>query len=762
MKAPKSITQTKELESALPDAVPSSPPTFLDQQRQEQEKKEILRRYRALLRIARPHLSGDDAKKIKKAFEIAHDAHQGVRRKSGEPYIYHPLEVARIVVEEMGLGTTSIICALLHDVVEDTEVKLADIEQVFGKKVSRIIDGLTKVPAPTQMFGINKSAQAETFRKVLMTISEDIRVVLIKIADRLHNMRTLESMSKEKQLKIQAETQYIYAPIAHRLGLYNIRSELDDLCLKYANPEVYQDIISKIAKSKSARTRFINEFNKPIIEALDRLGLKYDIKSRLKAVSSIWNKMQKQKVPFEEVFDLFAIRIIIDTSEGDDEKAACWRVYSIVTDFYQPNVSRLRDWVSVPKANNYESLHTTVMSRKGQWVEVQIRTRRMDEIAEKGYAAHWKYKGGNDKGEQGIEKWIAKVRETIENQDLSALEMVDNFRAELFDKEIYVFTPTGDLKVFPKGATILDFAFDIHSGLGEHCLGGKVNHKLVPLNYQLQNGDQIEILKSSKPKVNEDWLKFVYTARAKQKIKQALKKDHKALSDSGKEIISRKLKQLKIQMTDEVLGQLTDYFGLSTPTDLFIKVGKGEIDHTQIKKFREESEKHKDAPKDVKEVKEILQKEHQKDVLVIGDGKAGVEYVLSQCCKPIAGDSIFGIVTVSRGIRIHRTDCPNATAMLASFGDRVIKVQWAKDKPNKFDVSLHIIGTDRQGLINDLTYIISHAHKVNICSLNIGTQNGNVFDGRVTVSVSNSQQVQNLVEDIKRIEGVVNVHRFDE
>ncbi|MCC5944426.1 MAG: bifunctional (p)ppGpp synthetase/guanosine-3',5'-bis(diphosphate) 3'-pyrophosphohydrolase [Bernardetiaceae bacterium] len=730
----------------------------------EAEKKEILKRYRALLRLARPYLKPGDAKNIKKAFNIAHDAHKDVRRKSGEPYIYHPLEVARIVVEEMGLGTTSIICALLHDVVEDTEVELKDLEEVFGDNVAKIIDGLTKVP---NNFETNKSQQAETFRKVLLTISEDIRVVLIKIADRLHNMRTLESMPKEKKLKIKAETQYIYAPLAHRLGLYNIRSEFEDLSLKYSNIEAYNKIIAHLKNTKAARTRFINEFKKPIVEELDKLGYNYTIKSRLKSVASIWNKMQKQSVSFDEVYDLFAIRIIIDIPERE-EKASCWRVYSIVTDFYQPNTKRLRDWISIPKANGYESLHTTVMSRKGQWVEVQIRSKRMDEIAEKGYAAHWKYKGSkDDKSERGIEQWINKVRETIENNELSALEFMDDFRSNFFKDEVYIFTPQGDVKVMPAGHTVLDFAFEIHSEIGEHCMGGKVNHKLVPLTYALQNGDQVEILTSSKPKVNEGWLKIVKSSRARTKIKQLLKKDQKEIMEQGKEIIQRKLRQLSMPYDDEVLNQLVDYFATKNVPQLYLLVGKGAIEHTEIKRFRESINKNKLKEKELQTSKEEATpldkpKPKRKDAeLVIGGSDADMEYSLSSCCRPIPGDDIFGIVTVSRGIRVHRTDCPNAVEMMASFGDRIISVRWAKDKDKRFEIGLHIIGTDRMGIVNDITRVISNQHKVNILSISIKARK-NVFEGRISLSVVNKNQVETLIQEITRVEGVVNIQRYDE
>ena len=729
------------------------------EEREKKEKAQILQRYRHLMRIARPYMQGNDAQKIKKAFQIATEAHGNVRRKSGEPYIFHPIEVARIVVEEMGLGTTSIICALLHDVVEDSDIPLSRLEEEFGSRTAKIIDGLTKVPS--DMFGQEKSQQAETFRKVLLTISEDIRVVLIKIADRLHNMRTLESMPTAKQLKIKAETQYIYAPLAHRLGLYNIRSELDDLSLKYSNKKAYNEIVEHIKRTKASRTRFINEFKKPIEEELARQGLDFEVKSRMKSISSIHKKMVKQQIPFDEVYDLFAIRIILNTGIGQDEKAACWRTYSIVTDFYQPSPQRLRDWISAPKTTGYESLHTTVMSKRGQWVEVQIRTHRMDEIAEKGYAAHWKYKGGTDKSESSIEGWIARVRESIENKDLSALEFIDEFQNNFFSDEIYVFTPKGDLKVLPQQSTILDFAFDIHSEIGERCMGGKVNHKLVPLNYELQNGDQIEILVSSKTKVSEDWLSYVRTSKSKQCIRQALKKDQKIVIEDGKDIVKRKLKQLKLEFNDSTVNQLLEYFNYKYASDFYYAVGKGKILHTQIKKFIEDDEAYKASKvKPKKEVKEHKKKKKD-DILLIG-GDSTIEFHLSKCCHPIPGDDIFGLTTSGRGIRIHRTDCPNAVAIMASYGDRIISVNWSSQKSQTFEVLLTVIGADRMGLVNDVTRIISNQNKVNICGISFNISQETVFEGEVRLRVSNTDQVQKLITELKELDGVVQVMRQDE
>ncbi len=501
-----------------------------------EEKREIIARYRRLLRLAKPILKEGDARLIKRAFTISMEAHKNMRRKSGEPYIFHPLSVAEICVEEIGLGTTSIIAALLHDVVEDTDIQLSDLQGIFGKKIAKIIDGLTKIRG---VFEYGTSAQAENFRKMLFTLSEDVRVILIKLADRLHNMRTLESMPRNKQLRVSSETIYLYAPLAHRLGLNAIKTELEDLYLRFTDPPIFEEITNKIAETKASRNRFIKQFVLPIKEELDKLGVNYEIKSRPKSVFSIYNKMRKQNIPFEEVYDLFAIRVIIDTPL-EQEKSYCWQVYSIVTDYYTPNPDRLRDWISTPKGNGYESLHTTVMAKNGQWVEVQIRTLRMDEIAEKGYAAHWKYKDNAAKYESNLEKWLVRVRETLEKQDLTALEFVDDFRGNLFSEEVFVFTPKGELKTLPTGATALDFAFDIHTDIGAKCIGAKVNQRLVPINHVLKNGDQIEILTSAKQKPNEDWLRFVISPKAKSKIKELLKENKRKVSDDGKEVLLRK------------------------------------------------------------------------------------------------------------------------------------------------------------------------------------------------------------------------------
>lgn len=729
-----------------------------------QENKEIVRRYRQLLRRAKPVLKEGDAKFIRKAFHTAVEAHKDVRRKSGEPYIFHPISVARICVDEIGLGTTSIVAALLHDVVEDTDATVQDIERDFGKKIARIIDGLTKISG---VFEHGSSQQAENFRKMLLTLSEDVRVILVKLADRLHNMRTLDSMPEHKQYKIASETIFLYAPLAHRLGLYAIKSELEDLYLRYTDRESYDYITERIADTKEDRSRFIKSFIRPIQKELNSTGLDYLIKGRPKSVYSIWNKMKKQDIPFEEVYDLFAIRVIIDT-DLENEKAACWKVYSIVTDYFKPNPDRLRDWISTPKANGYESLHTTVMARTGRWVEVQIRTKRMDEIAEKGYAAHWKYKD-NSAQSSNLEQWITKVREMLEQNDSSALEFVDDFRGNLFNEEVFVFTPKGELRTLPNGATALDFAFDIHSEVGAKCIGAKVNQRLVPITYKLKNGDQVEILTSSKQKPNEDWLRFVVTSKARSKIKDELKEDQKFIADQGRESLIRKLKQLKLDPTTETFDRLRAYFNLNNHFELFLKYGSGIIDQKQVKEFKNFKPSHtikqrsqeskRKAIRDAKQFENEFRKVKSDDMLLIGEDMDVVDYILAKCCNPIPGDNVFGFVTVNEGIKIHRTTCPNAPELLANHAHRVIKAKWASQHANAFLVGLRIIGTDRVGLINDVSSIISEELKVNMRSMSIDTDSG-IFEGNIMLYVNDTSQLDTLIQKLNNVEGVVKVSRF--
>ncbi len=728
-----------------------------------EEKREIISRYRRLLRKAKPVLKDGDAKRIKRAFTLALEAHKDMRRKSGELFIFHPLTVAEICVEEIGLGTTSIIAAIIHDVVEDTDIELIDIERMFGKKIAKIVDGLTKIRG---VFEYGTSQQAENFRKMLFTLSEDVRVILIKLADRLHNMRTLESMPRNKQLKVASETIYLYAPLAHRLGLNAIKTELEDLYLRFTDQTVYRDIANKIDETRASRNKFIKAFVNPVKEELDQLGVEYEIKSRPKSIFSIYNKMRKQNIPFEEVYDLFAIRIILDTPV-EQEKSYCWQVYSIVTDYYTPNPDRLRDWISTPKANGYESLHTTVMAKNGQWVEVQIRTKRMDEIAEKGYAAHWKYKDNANNHESNLEKWLVRVRELLERQDLTALEFVDDFRGNLFNEEVFVFTPKGELKTLPVGATALDFAFEIHTDIGAKCIGAKVNQKLVPINHPLKNGDQIEILTSSKQKPNEDWLRFVVTQKAKSKIKDLLREDKRHQADEGKETLQRKLKQLKLDPNSQLFENMRAFFNVNSQFELHHQVGIGKIGLNELKRFKE----HKPDPTPRHKPGELgdnKASEHEippskgqyDDILLIGEDMDVVEYKLAKCCTPIPGDEVFGFVTVSEGIKIHRTNCSNAPELLSNHNNRVIKAKWTSQHEVAFLTGLKVVGTDRVGLINDVSKIISEELKVNMSSISFRTEQG-IFDGEIMLYVNDTRHLDLLISKLEKVEGVVKVARFD-
>jgi guanosine-3',5'-bis(diphosphate) 3'-pyrophosphohydrolase len=725
----------------------------------EAEKAEIVKRYRALLRACKSTLQKGDKKMIRKAFEMALESHKDMRRKSGEPYIYHPIAVAQIAAEEIGLGTTSIVCALLHDVVEDTNMTLDDIEREFGKKVAMIIDGLTKISG---VFDTNSSLQAENFRKMLLTLADDVRVILIKLADRLHNMRTMEFMPRDKQLKLSSETVYLYAPLAHRLGLYAIKSELEDLSMKYMERETYQFIKNKLNEKKTEREKFIRDFIEPVKKVLEGQGLVSDLFGRPKSIHSIWNKMKKKAIPFEEVYDLFAIRIILD-SAPEHEKADCWKAYSIVTDLYRPNPDRLRDWISSPKANGYESLHTTVMGPRGQWVEVQIRTKRMNEIAEKGFAAHWKYKESST--DSGLDQWVQKVREMLKNPESNALDFIDDFKMNLFSDEIFIFTPKGALIQLPLNATALDFAFEIHTDVGASCIGAKVNHKLVPLNHKLQNGDQVEIITSSKQTPKEDWLNIVVTAKAKAKIKSALKEEKRKVAEDGKEILERKMKSLKITYNSENIHKLSYYFKLPSVQDLFYNVAKGVIDMKDLKEYQASEKQVENKPQDKIEAEQIQSlmrnlKAKDKDMLLIGEDMQKIDYKLANCCNPIPGDDVFGFVTVGDGIKIHRTNCPNAAKLMANYGYRIVKARWTNQQELAFLTGLRITGIDDVGLINKLTTVISNDFKVNMRSITVDSDNG-IFEGSIMVYVNDTEHLDNLIKKLKTVKGVTGVDRFD-
>jgi len=724
------------------------------------EKSEILKRYTALLRASKSTLQRGDRGMIRKAFGVALESHKDMRRKSGEPYIYHPIAVAQIAAEEIGLGTTSIVCALLHDVVEDTDVTLDEIEKEFGKKVAMIIDGLTKISG---VFDTNSSLQAENFKKMLLTLADDVRVILIKLADRLHNMRTMQYMPRDKQLKLSSETIYLYAPLAHRLGLYAIKSEMEDLSMKYMERETYQFIKNKLNEKKAEREKFIKDFIEPVKKVLEGQGLIADIFGRPKSIHSIWNKMKKKSIPFEEVYDLFAIRVILD-STLENEKADCWKAYSVVTDLYRPNPDRLRDWISSPKANGYESLHTTVMSPRGQWVEVQIRTKRMNEIAEKGFAAHWKYKESST--DSGLDQWVQKVRELLKNPDSNALDFLDDFKMNLFSDEIFIFTPKGALIQLPLNATALDFAFEIHTDVGASCIGAKVNHKLVPLSHKLQNGDQVEIITSSKQSPKEDWLNIVVTAKAKAKIKSALKEEKRKIAEEGKEILERKLKSLKITYNSENIQKLSYHFKLPSAQELFVNVAKGIIDIKDLKEYQASEKVVENKPQDkieVEQVKSLLRnnvKAKDSDILLIGEDMQKIDYKLANCCNPIPGDDVFGFVSVSDGIKIHRTNCPNATKLMSSYGYRIVKAKWTEQHELAFLTGLRITGIDDVGLINKLTTIISNDFKVNMRSITVDSDNG-IFEGSIMVYVNDTVHLENLIKKLKTVKGVTGVNRFD-
>lgn len=730
----------------------------------EEEKKEIALRYKDLLKGTYQTLNDTDKKAIRKALDFAVEAHSTQRRKTGEPYIYHPIAVAKIVAYEIGLGAVSIIAALLHDVVEDTKYTLDDIEQNFGETVAKIVDGLTKISSLNQ--DIDTSMQAENFRKMLLTLNEDVRVILIKIADRYHNMLTMDAMAPHKQQKIASETLYIYAPLAHRLGLFNIKSDLEDLGLKYTEPDVYNEIFNKIKESKEKQNEYIDTFTDILRKSLENEGFKFTIKGRTKSIFSIRKKMVTQDVTFDEVYDKFAIRIIYKSKEKS-EKFDAWKIYSIVTDHFQPNPSRLRDWITQPKSTGYESLHTTVMGPQGRWVEVQIRSERMDEIAEKGYAAHFKYKHGTDKvTESGLEGWLNRLRESLENNESSAVDFIEDFKLNLYAKEIYVFTPNGDLKSLPKDSTALDFAFAIHTQVGYQCRGARVNRKLVPISHVLHSGDQVEIITSSTQKPNVRWLEIAKTARARGRIKAALKDDQKQISIDGKEILTRKLRHLKINLDESVVNELVNYFKLKTSFDLFYRAGIGTIENSMLKSYAAQKSNpfinfFKSKIKRTKAPEYVDQEEltTKYDLLVFGVDEEQLDYSLSKCCSPIPGDKVFGFITINEGIKVHRNDCPNAVSMQAKYAYRIMSAKWIDSTQEEFTAILKIFGNDTVGMVNNITRVISNNMNVNIQSINIEGHQG-VFEGIVTVKVKNKTQLTKLIESIKRIEGVEKVSRI--
>ncbi|RMB64179.1 bifunctional (p)ppGpp synthetase/guanosine-3',5'-bis(diphosphate) 3'-pyrophosphohydrolase [Dokdonia sinensis] len=728
----------------------------------EAENKELTRQYKKLLRISYQALTKDDKVLIRKAFDIAVDAHKEQRRKSGEAYIFHPLAVAQIVASEIGLDATSIAAALLHDVVEDTEYTLNDIEQMFGETVARIVDGLTKISNLKKDRDV--SLQAENFRKMLLTINDDPRVIIIKIADRLHNMQTMDAMRPDKQAKISSETLYIYAPLAHRMGLYNIKTELEDLSLKYTEPEVYNDIRGKIKESKAEQDQYIIDFKKVIEDSLDTEGLNYEIKGRPKSIYSIRKKIMTQGVTFEEVYDKFAIRIIYK-SDRANEKFLAWKIYSIVTDHFRPNPTRLRDWISSPKTTGYEALHITVMGLKGRWVEVQIRSDRMNEIAEKGYAAHFKYKQGDDK-DKGLDEWINRLQEALESSDQSAVDFVENFKLNLYNKEIFVFTPQGELKSLPKGATPLDFAFSVHTEVGMHTRGARVNGKLVPLSNELKSGDQVDIITSDQAKPTSNWLDYATTARARSKIKSSLKDEKKDIAAEGKVVLSRKLKSQKIALNEKTINELVSYFKLGTSLDLFYRVGTGVIDNKMIKEFAAQRSnalmsfiKSKIRKPTIQENIDRDEITAKYDSLVFGKEEQKLDYTLAKCCNPIPGDSVFGFTTIKEGIKVHKHNCPNAIDMRSKYAYRILTAKWIDSSAEGYKVDIALTGIDNLGLVSQVTAEISGHMHVDMRNINFSTNHG-VFKGQITVVVQNQGVLKTLIENLKKINGIDKVTRL--
>ena len=729
----------------------------------EAENKAIAQEYKELLRISYQTLTDEDKKIIRKAFDVAVDAHKDQRRKSGEAYIFHPIAVAKIVARDIGLGATSIAAALMHDVVEDTDITVQDIEKMFNPKIAQLVEGLTKIAKVKTDQEI--SVQAENFRKMLLTLNDDVRVILIKIADRLHNMQTMGSMVDYKQAKIASETLYIYAPLAHRLGLYNIKTKLEDLGLKYTEPEVYNDIVSKIKETKEEQDEYIKTISDVLSKSMIDEGIEFTIKGRPKSIYSIRRKMKVQGVTFDEVYDKFALRIIYKANQHD-EKFIAWKIYSVVTDHYRPSPSRLRDWISSPKSSGYEALHITVMGPKGRWVEIQVRSERMDEIAEKGYAAHYKYKNGATE-EHGLEIWLNQLKEALENSSTNAVDFVEDFKLNLYAKEIYVFTPKGEIKSLPKGATSLDFAFSIHSEIGVKTRGTRVNGKLVPLNHVLNSGDQVEIITSANQKPTSQWLDYVTTSRAKNKIKNVLNENTKKIAEDGKEILTRKLRHLKIVLNENTTNELVNFFKLQTSLDLYYRAGIGAIENQQLKDYAAQKSNTlvnffkktiKRSPSNQPE--QIHKNEISKkyDLLVFGTEQDKLDYKLSTCCNPIPGDEVFGFVTINEGIKVHRKDCPNAISMQSNYAYRIIPAKWIDSSQEEFKAILKITGMDILGLTNELTKVISNQMHVNIQSISLNTDAG-IFYGQVAVVVQNNTILKKLIENIKTVDGIDKVTR---
>jgi GTP diphosphokinase / guanosine-3',5'-bis(diphosphate) 3'-diphosphatase len=746
------------------------------------EKTEILKRYRVLLRICASKIKPEDKILIRKAFDIALQAHRDMRRKSGEPYIYHPLAVAQICVAEIGLGATSVICALLHDVVEDKrdEYPIEYITGIFGEKVSKIVEGLTKIKQifdssstkVTENGASHISIQAENFRKILVTLSDDVRVILIKLADRLHNMRTLDAMTdKAKQKKIASETTFLFAPLAHRLGLYAIKTELEDLSLKYTEPDIYKSILQRLKETENERVKFLNKFKAPIVKALKEQGIDFRIVARPKSISSIWEKMQKKEIPFDEIYDIYAIRIIVDTLP-EDEKKICWNIYSIITDIYKPNPNRLRDWISIPKANGYQALHTTVMSHTGNWVEVQIRSSKMDDIAEKGFAAHWKYKE-NNQNESNLDKWLKRVSELLQNSDSNALDFLSDFKMNLFADEIFVFTPKGEMRTLPIDSTVLDFAYSIHSEIGNKCIAAKLNHQLVPLSQPLKSGDQVEIITSSKQTPTEEWLNYVKTARAKAIIKDFIREEKRKLIHEGKSRLYEYFKELKIDVNDNIIYNLRSYYKLNHAVDLYYNVATDKIGLKEIKTYyinKESKDWLSYVKRTFKKNKDIKNKtlaesiienlKNKETILLLGDNVDRINYSFATCCNPIPGDDFIAFIAPNESIKIHRSSCPEAIQLMTKYADRVVTGKWTGKESIAFLAGIKIIGIDKVGILKDITRIISEELNVNMSQLNIKSNDG-IFEGTIMLYIQDTRHLNDLMNNLKKVDGISKVFRIN-
>ncbi|SDE10404.1 RelA/SpoT family protein [Riemerella columbipharyngis] len=731
----------------------------------EQENKEISARYKDLISNTYRTLSEEQNKLIRRAFDIALDAHKNQRRKTGEPYIYHPIAVAKIVAEEIGLGATSIACALLHDVIEDSDYTYEDIKKLFGEKIANIVNGLTKISV---MNNQNISVQSENYRKLLLTLSDDFRVILVKIADRLHNMRTLDSMRPDKQKKIASETAYIYAPMAHRLGLYNIKSELEDLSLKYNNPEIYKEIASKLSTAKEQREAYLDEFKAEISDRIKEEGLNFSIKGRTKAISSIYRKMLKQNVSFEEVYDNYAIRIIYK-SDAKNEKFLAWKIYSIVTDYYKTNPQRMRDWITNPRSTGYESLHLTVLGPHNRWIEVQIRSERMDEIAEKGVAAHYRYKEGFRKNsdDTNFEQWVTQIREVLENQQgMTTNELLDDIKLNLYSKEVFVFTPQGEVMILPKDATALDFAFAVHTDLGMKCLGAKINGRLMPISYVLNSGDQIEIISSNSQKPKQDWLDIVVTAKAKSKIKNALNSEKNQRVAEGKEILQRKLRNFRINFSETEVNKLQKFLNLKTSQELFLNFQNGNLDVGDLKRYAEGKslfssliQKIKKSSNKLSIKKDSESTNENLDLIVFGRDEEKLNYTFSKCCSVIPGDKIFGFITISEGIKVHNDNCPNAINLRANYDYRVLIAKWVNSENFSNRVKIFVEGLDRIGMLNDITKIITNAMNIDMKSFSLESNDG-ICSGQVTLEVKSKKQLEETIKQLAKIEGIIKVKRI--